>query len=179
MNEIAIWRSRLSSFKAEISEILSEAEEALPSRVYNAHESLQKVSALSFQQSDALRQAVRCVEARLNQAAFVMAWTAVADLLLEVSVHQRGKILEVRDKWSFTDKASLADERGDYAIIEALKVAGVITKTEMKTLHGLLHRRNQCAHRTDVYPTPNEALGYIDEAILAIERLIEVGPQDS
>ncbi|WP_108816236.1 hypothetical protein [Loktanella sp. Alg231-35] len=176
MTEVAEWLSKLEAFEAEVSKILGGSEEAIASRVYNAHESLRKVSELSFSQADALKQAVRCVEAGLNQAAFVLAWTALADLLLDISVQHIVSIKLVRDKWIFTDKTSLSDERGDYAIIEALKAAKVISKSDMKTLHGLLHRRNLCAHRTDVFPSPNEALGYIDETIPAIKCLVEQLP---
>jgi len=178
MTEIAEWLSKLKAFEADVSELLGGSEEAIATRVYNAHESLRKVSELSFAQADALKQAVRCVEAGLNQAAFVMAWTALADLLLETAVQHIAAVKIARDKWTFTDKTSLSDERGDYAIIEALKAAKVISKSDMKTLHGLLHRRNLCAHRTDVFPSPNEALGYIDETIPAIKCLIEQLPDN-
>jgi hypothetical protein len=177
MTEIAEWLSRLGAFEADAAQLLGGSEEAIASRVYNAHASLKKVSELSFDQADSLKQAVRCVEGGLNQAAFVMAWTAVADLLLEISVRYVAEIKEVRPNWAFTDKTSLSDERGDYAVIEALKAAKVISKSDMKTLHGLLHRRNLCAHRTDVFPTPNEALGYIDETIPAIKGLITKLPE--
>ncbi len=172
MIEAAEWRARLLAFETEVSKFLGGAEEAVASRAYNAHEALKKVSALSFNQADSLKQAVRCVEAGLNQAAFVLAWTALSDLLLEVTVDQLEAVKDAREKWKFTDKTSLAEEHGDFAITEALKAAKVITKSEMKTLQGLLHRRNQCAHRSDVFPTANEALGYIDEAIPSAEVLL-------
>jgi len=74
----------------------------------------------------------------------------------------------------FVDKQTLCDEQGDYAIILALKEARVISKLEMKSLHGLLHRRNQCAHPSNYFPSANEALGYIDEAIGSARKLVAV-----
>lgn len=174
MTEISDWLAKLQAFEREAADLLGTTEQAVLSRTYNAFEALEKVSKLSFDQADSLKQAVRCVEADLNRAAFVMAWTAIADLLLHLSVKRIVEIKAVRDKWKFTDKSSLSEEHGDFAITEALKAAGVISKSEMKTLQGLLHRRNLCAHRTDVFPTPNEALGYIDESLLACDRLLKL-----
>lgn len=174
MTDLSVWLSRLRAFEAEAAVFLGKTEEAVSSRAYNAYEALQNVAKLSFDQADSLKQSVRCVEAGLNQAAFVMAWTAVADLVLQLTVSRIDEVKSVRERWRFTDKASLSEEHGDFAVIEALKAAGVITKTEMKTLHGLLHRRNLCAHHTDIFPSPNEALGYIDEAILLCRRLVEL-----
>lgn len=171
MSDYLTWLRRLREFEADAAVILGASEEAVKSRTYNATQALQEVSELTFDQADSLKQAVRCVEHGLYQSAVVMAWVAIADLLLEVAVREIDAVKSVRTNWKFTDKNSLSEERGDYVIAEALKLAGVITKTEMKTLHGLLHRRNQCAHRTDVFPTPNEALGFIDETIAAAKFL--------
>jgi hypothetical protein len=33
----------------------------------------------------------------------------------------------------------------------------------MKALHGLLNRRNECAHPSDYFPNFNETLGYLAE----------------
>lgn len=41
----------------------------------------------------------------------------------------------------------------------------------MKSLHGLLHRRNQCAHPSDYYPDQNQALGYVGEVFIWLKSL--------
>lgn len=172
MNEIAEWRSKLLAFRDDVSGLLANSDEAVASRAYNAHDALERVSKLSFEQADSLKQAVRSVEAGLNKAAFVLSWIALADLMLEVAVAKIAEVKLARPKWKYTDKTSLAEDHGDYAIAQALKEAGVISKSEMKTLHGLLHRRNQCAHRSDVFPTANEALGFVDEALPSARALL-------
>jgi hypothetical protein len=51
----------------------------------------------------------------------------------------------------------------DYAVIDAGATAGFYGKTVMKALHGLLNRRNECAHPSDYFPNFNETLGYLAE----------------
>ena len=41
----------------------------------------------------------------------------------------------------------------------------------MKALHGLLNRRNECAHPSDYFPDLNETLGYLSELFQRIEYL--------
>lgn len=176
MNELLVWHRRVLAFEAEAAELLSTSDGAIQSRVYNASDALKRISELTFEQADALKQSIRCVEHNLYQAAFVMAWTAVADLILDISVSRLSEVKAVRTKWKFSDKVSLSEECGDFAIVEALKDSKIISKSEMKTLHGLLHRRNQCAHRSDIFPTANEALGFIDEVVVAVHFIFTKFP---
>ena len=172
MKEALAWKIKVDDFFLEVSELLGTNDGAVTSRAYNAADALKMVSNLSFEQSDSFKQAVRSVEAGLYRAAFVLAWTALADIILILAVNEIDKVRLVRSKWKYTDKGSLSEEHGDFAIVEALKEAKVITKSDMKTLHGLLHRRNQCAHKSNVFPTANEALGYIDESVKSAKALI-------
>jgi hypothetical protein len=41
----------------------------------------------------------------------------------------------------------------------------------MKALHGLLSRRNECAHASDYFPDLNETLGYVVELFQRIAYL--------
>lgn len=41
----------------------------------------------------------------------------------------------------------------------------------MKALHGLLNRRNECAHPSEYFPDLNETLGYIGELFKRIKQL--------
>lgn len=171
MSNLRIWRDRAREFEVEAHELFGSREDSYGARAFHATEALKRVSTLSVKQADELRQAIRCVEAGLNRACFVMAWAAVADLLLTLAVKESASVLSKRPRWTYTDKQSLAESYGDYAIIEALKAAEIIPKSEMKSLHGLLHRRNQCAHPSGYLPSSNEALGYVDESMTAAENL--------
>ncbi len=44
-------------------------------------------------------------------------------------------------------------------------------KNEARALHGLLQRRNECAHSTDYYPGLNETLGYLAELFQRVTLL--------
>lgn len=155
----------VKNFEEDVTSLTAYFDGAIHSRTYKAHEALLEVDSLTVQQKDSLKQAVRCVEHELYRSAFVMAWTALADLLLEACVSQAPKVQKVRSSWKLEDKESLSEHTGDFAIIDALKEIGHISKSTRKSLHGLLHRRNQCAHPSSYYPTADEALGYIREAI--------------
>ncbi|MDB5059192.1 MAG: hypothetical protein JWO59_2664 [Chloroflexi bacterium] len=41
----------------------------------------------------------------------------------------------------------------------------LLNKAEMKALHGMLSKRNECAHSTAYEPTLNESLGYVAELL--------------
>jgi hypothetical protein len=47
----------------------------------------------------------------------------------------------------------------------------VISKSERKAFHGLLNRRNECAHPSDFFPDMNQSLGYISEIVSRLEAL--------
>jgi len=48
-----------------------------------------------------------------------------------------------------------------------------LTKSEMKALHGLLNKRNECAHPSEYFPDLNETLGYISELLNRIRKIRE------
>jgi hypothetical protein len=56
-------------------------------------------------------------------------------------------------------------------VIEAGKEAGAYNRTTMKALHGLLNRRNECAHPSEYFPDLNETLGYVGELFKRIKQL--------
>lgn len=159
------------AFETEANLIFASSDDVVRPRVFTASAALNKVSKLSSKQSDLLKQAVRCIEHEIYRAAIVMAWAGVADLVLELAEKERAAVLSVRQRWTFSDKASLAETQGDHSIIEALRAASLLTKGQMKSLHAMLHKRNECAHPSDYYPGPNEALGYIDESIAMVKLL--------
>uniref|UniRef100_UPI001C5BCF17 hypothetical protein n=1 Tax=Archaeoglobus fulgidus TaxID=2234 RepID=UPI001C5BCF17 len=62
-------------------------------------------------------------------------------------------------------------EYPDFQIFEAAKDVGILNKSDMKTLQGLLSKRNECAHPSDYFPDLNETLGYISELLKRIKIL--------
>lgn len=172
MIDLRGWQERANDFAHEAKTLLGQSEGSYSARAYNVHDSLQKVGKLTYTQADAFKQSIRCVEVGLYRASFVMAWTALADLLLTLGAEQETEIKAVRTRWKFSDRETLAEEQGDHAIISALKEAKCISKSDMKSLHGLLHRRNQCAHPSGFFPGANEALGYVHESIASAEILV-------
>ena len=61
----------------------------------------------------------------------------------------------------------------EFQIIEAAKDMKILTKSEMKALHGLLSKRNECAHPSEYFPDLNETLGYISELLNRIGKINE------
>ena len=102
-----------------------------------------------------------------------MAWAAFMDFL-ERKLASDGlkKIRDVRPGWSRHQSIEeLREEVTEHALIEAARDAGLIRKSEMKSLHGLLAKRNECAHPSGYRPGMNEAIGYVAELLSRIEQL--------
>jgi hypothetical protein len=156
--------------KAEATQILSTVESSR-SRRLTLDASYERLGQLSLKQDDLFRQALRCVEHELYRAAHVMAWAAFADYLHEVLVTWRSKELqEQRPKWKIRYAEDLRSY-SDFQIIEATAVTRLVSKTAMKGLHGLLNKRNECAHPEDYFPGLNDTLGYLDEIFKRIESI--------
>jgi hypothetical protein len=156
---------RVKEFAAVAHKVLGQSEVA-PSRVVTLTTSYKKIGDLSVKQDDLLRQSLRCIEDELFRAAHVLAWAALVDYLEEYAARDGFAALNAaRPKWSVKSIEGLREEVAEYNIIEGMQAAGLVTKNEKKALHGLLNRRNECAHPSDYYPDLNQSLGYVSEII--------------
>jgi len=165
------WTDRVTRFEAEAHRIFG-AHEGAVSRVVDARQSLARVSELSVKQGDMLAQAVRCIEVRVYRAAHVLAFAALIDYLHEIAARDGfAALLVVRPNWKITSVEDIRENHADYNFIEALEAAKLIPKSERKAFHGLLSRRNECAHPSDFFPDMNQSLGYLSEVISRLEAL--------
>lgn len=103
-----------------------------------------------------------------------MAWAGMTDCMQELAASDGFAALNAaRPAWNVTSIEYLREEVTEFALIDAFKVMGVLGKAEKKALHGMLSKRNECAHPADYFPTFNETLGYITEIfsrLAAIEK---------
>jgi len=105
-----------------------------------------------------------------------MAWAAFVDFLHNKLAEDGFKSLsQARPKWQVKAVEDLR-EWGDHQVIEAVRECGIYDKRTMKGLHGLLNRRNECAHPEDYDPGLNESLGYITELFKRLEALQKKSP---
>ena len=126
---------------------------------------------LSLKQDELFRQSLRCIESGPYRAAHVMAWAAFIDFVHEkLGEDAYVKLKAARPNWPVT---SQEDMRliSDYQVIESLSDVKLCRKVEMKALHGLLNKRNECAHPEDYYPGLNDSLGYVSELIARLQAL--------
>jgi hypothetical protein len=158
-------------FEEEAQSLLA-VHEAAESRVVLLEDSYSKLAALSLQQDDLLKQALRCLENKLFRAAHVMSWAAFIDFL-EQKLASDGfkKLRGARPNWRVTTVDDLRESYGDHAIILGACDAGLCSKSQMKALLGLLNKRNECAHPSNYFPGLNETLGYLSELFQRIETL--------
>ncbi len=95
-----------------------------------------------------------------------MAWSAVVDRMQEIhhadSYAQLGKL---RRKWNITSREDLRESIPDFQLIDVTRDAGFINKTESKTLHGMLNKRNRAAHPGRFNESFNSTLGYLEEVL--------------
>ena len=87
--------------------------------------------------------------------------------LLEEKLASDGlvKLRAAKAAWKAGSVEELRETVVEYQLIEAAKDLGLCTKTEMKALHGMLNKRNECAHPNDFFPDMNITLGYISELL--------------
>jgi hypothetical protein len=162
---------RSRSFEREAHKIFGVYESA-PSRLYSLDQSYAKLGALSLRQDELLRQALRCVESELFRAAHVMAWAALMDFVEEaITQHGLVNLAAIRPKWNTASLEDLRESVPESQIIDAGRDLKILTKNQSKALHGLLNKRNECAHPSDFFPDFNQTLGYIAEVMQRIELL--------
>ena len=163
----------ISDFKKDAHRILS-AHETSPSRIVNPENTFNQLSGLSINQEDLFKQSMRCIESKLYRAAHVMSRAAFMDFL-ESLLDSDGmqKLKSIKTNWSYSTIEELRENIPDFQIIEAARNVGLCTKNQVKALHGLLNKPNECAHPSEYYPDLNHLLGYISELLQRIELLMK------
>lgn len=159
------------AFEAEAHAVFS-PHETSSSRVVILSETYEALGLLAIPQDDLMRQALRCVENGLYRAAHVMAWAAFIDYYENKLAADGLKALSAEyPKWPTSSLEDLRESISEFQLIEAGRKVGVLTKNDVKALHGLLNKRNECAHPSDYFPELNETLGYISELFQRIRKL--------
>jgi hypothetical protein len=162
--------AKIAALEAEAQTILA-THEAASARVITLEQSYRELSGLSLDQDELFREALRAVESNLFRAAHVLAWAGFIDYFHNFLLPTHATALQgVQPKWSLTSPEDLRDQ-ADYQVIEAAKKGGVYGKTVMKALHGLLNKRNECAHPSPYFPDLNQTLGYISELFGRVRKL--------
>lgn len=165
---------RAAIFETEAHALLEVYEDAHLSRVIKLGDVVDRLTALNLHQEELFRQALRCAQNEIYLAAHVMAWAALVDLYEEkVASDGLVKIHAQYPKWQIHKTLDdIRENVKEFQLIEAGKKIGLLTNSQMKTLHGLLHSRNQAAHPTGFSPGINETLGYI-EGLLKMAAVLE------
>jgi hypothetical protein len=165
---------RADQFSDEAHRILSTHEASSRSRVFSLNQTRRRLATLSIEQEELFQQALICTEVGAYRAAHVMAWAAFIDLL-ERKLGSDGlvKIHNARPAWSkYTSVEELRENVPEHQLIEAARDVKLLSKSEAKTILGLLSKRNECAHPGDYRPDLNESLGYAAELLNRIQRLL-------
>ena len=161
----------VKTFETEAHRILSQHETST-SRVVLLDATYKTLTGLSLEQDELFRQGLRCLEQELFRAAHVMAWAGFMDFIEnKLASDGLAKIRAARPKWKAGAIDELRDYQGEYQIMEVANDVGLISMNEMKALHGLLNKRNECAHPSSYFPGLNDSLGFIDELLKRIRPL--------
>lgn len=160
------------AFANEAHAILGEHESSVY-RLITIEESYKRLSELSPAQAGLYGQSLKCVEHGLNRAAHVMAWAGFMDLFEEkLATDGLQKLASVRPTWHLKSLEEMREYHSEFQIIEAAQAVSLCSRTETKALHGLLNKRNECAHPGARDPSYNEALGYITELLGRTETFL-------
>jgi hypothetical protein len=154
--------------------LIAATAQASRSRTASVEVTLKKIQALSAKQDDLLREAAAAAAHGLYRSAHVAAFAALADALAD-RVDRLGLLAAVaskRPKWTLASVDDL-QEYSDFQVGEVCREAGAITRAQLKTFHGLLHRRNQCAHPTGYQPDLDQTLGFLSETVSLLGALMK------
>jgi len=134
-------------------------------RASTVEATIAEIDQLGGQQSVLLREAAVAIRAGLYRSGIVSSYAALADALHE-HVDKDGGLasLAASTGWTLSTRDDLQDHP-DHDVATAARRIGLVTKPQMKSFHGLLHRRNQAAHPTPYQPNLDEALGFVSESI--------------
>ncbi len=160
-------RKRVAAFAGAAHELFVQHEGSKASRVISLTQTWRDLEGLSLLQESLFRDSLLCVERGVYRAAHVMAWAAFMDLLEEKLASDGLTALHaVRPKWNpYQTVEELRENVVEYQLLDAARDVGLLSKTATKTLHGMLSKRNECAHPSAHEPDLNEALGYVSELL--------------
>ncbi len=162
--------ARIADLEKDAKAVLATHESAT-SRIITLEDSYSKLMDLSLDQDELFRESLRAVENSLYRAAHVLAWAGFVDFLHHFLIDNHKSALQGARPKRTADTAEDLREYSDFQVIEAGKVASAYGNTMMRTLHGFLSRRNECAHPSPYYPDLNRTLGYVSDLIERIQRL--------
>ena len=170
-NLVRDYVGRVKEFKNAAVDILSVHEES-PARIVILDTTYQTLQNLTLQQDELLRQSLRCIESSLFRASHVMAWAGFMDFLEEkLAEDNLVKLKSQYPNWTAASVEELRESVAEYQLVEAARVLGLCTRNQMKSLHGLLSKRNECAHPSSYLPGLNESLGYVAEILQRIKQI--------
>src|SRR5208283_1153690 len=166
-------RENVKQFESKSHELFSKYESS-PSRVIFVDQSRRQLKNLSLQQIELFEESLTCIEQKLHRASIVMAWAGFMDYL-EIKISSDGlkKIKQIRPTWvKYNSIEELRENVAtEHELIKIAKEIGLISKAEMKRLHGDLSRRNESAHPSTYRPDLNESLGYVAGLMNLIEKI--------
>lgn len=165
--------SQIEEFESAAHELLSHHEASVRSRVISLDASRRQLHSLSLQQHELLMEALQCIEGGLYRAAHVSAWQGFVDFLAEkLASDGFVKVTQERPNWpKFNTVEDLVEQVNEYELIVLARQLKLLSRAEGKILHGMLSKRNECAHPGSYRPDLNESLGYVSELINRIGTL--------
>ncbi len=168
------YRKRAQQFHAKARQLFAKFEQST-ARVISVDETRKKIAGLSLQQNELLEQSIKCVEFEIYRAAHVMAWSALVDLVEEkLASDGLGKVKAARPAWSkFATIDEIRENLPEHQLVEVTRDVGLMSKSEVKSILGLLAKRNECAHPSGFRPGLNDSLGYVTDVLKRMEKLAQ------
>jgi hypothetical protein len=169
---ITSYFQKMYNFQNDAHKILSIHESAKKSRVILLDKSFKKLEILSINEEILFKEALKCVENEFYRSAIVLSWVGFMNFILtKIENYGLQNVALKKPAWNYKTIEELTEKQTEFHIIELLLEIGLCSKTEKKALHGLLNKRNECAHPSSHAPDINESLGYISELFKRIEQI--------
>lgn len=169
---IEVWLARALRAQREGHTLLAGIEGSR-SRIITLADARRKLTAAPADVQDYFEEALGCLEYGFHRSGIVLAWAGFFSIFAERLYTQKlTEVLVARPKWSIPMSSDMKDCSPEAQIVDVAREVKFIGKAEHRILDGHLATRNQCAHPTVFKPSQNVALGFADEMISRVLKLI-------
>ncbi|MGH8195607.1 MAG: hypothetical protein ACREQ8_14585 [Woeseiaceae bacterium] len=165
IDHVKTWQQRARKFEVESHKLLAKYETSA-SRVVELNALIKSLSGLPVDVEGYFREAADCLQYGNLRAAIVMSWAGFFSVFMDS--FYKTKNADIKAKYGSWDTASvegLKESAAEGTLLVAARTLKFAKAGQIRIYDGQLSLRNQCAHPTLYSPTPNAAIGFVDQMV--------------
>ena len=165
IDHVKTWQLRARKFEIESHKLLVKYETSA-SRVVELNALIKSLSGLPVDVEGYFREAADCLQYGNLRAAIVMSWAGFFSVFIDsFYIAKSGEIKAKYNSWDTSNAEGLKESAAESNLLIAARTLKFAKKGEIRIYDGQLSLRNQCAHPTLYSPTPNAAIGFVDQMV--------------